>query len=377
MKQTLVSSPMIYELGEILGQGSNGTVFKAVRYDSGRQIRQAVAIKILNSRKSVENWRNEFASLSSVQSKFCVRVYGFDWLRDQPALVLELIDGITLGEMARYSKLSVDEALCIGGQIAAGLKVLHAGGMCHGDLSPNNVLVDRHGQVKLVDFGFGNTIRGRRKLTAEFAAPEALGGSDPDRFSDLWSLGKVLEAVGAGEEMINALLAEVPVERRWAHACGAGTGAVRRRLGKKVRMTQDRRRLTKTQTQHSVKARMPLSRLVAATVTVAALLGLNSSVGVTEPNSARAQVIIRSQYGVEIHWQGRSVGYAPMDLLDLAPGKYDLRWINGTGGGRRTLTLRSGESIVIDDKTFGDSRHRRGFFDSSRRSFDRYHPRSD
>lgn len=368
MKQTTVSSGTIYELGEVLGQGSNGTVFKATRRDPSGRIRQSVAVKILNSRKSVDTWRHEFESLSRVQSKYCVRVFGFEWLQDQPALILELIEGVTLADLARFSGFEGQDLNCIAAQVAAGLKDLGAQGMCHGDLSPNNILIDARGQVKLVDFGFGNTLMGRRKITVEFAAPEILAGGEATEQTDFWSLGQILKYMGADDSLARRLVNLPPED---------ATAAATRDLGRKVRALREIRLKLKTSTQNLVKKTGMATRVAAAAMAGVALFGMSSSVrGMASPPNL-AQIMIRSQFGVEIEWRGRSVGFAPLDIRDIEPGTYVLRWKNRSRGGQRTLTLRGGDSIVIDDKTFTDPSTGGAIFDRVGRPHTRNYPRTD
>jgi serine/threonine protein kinase len=363
-----VSSATIYELGEVLGQGSNGTVFMATRRDSSGSIRQSVAVKILNSKKSVDIWRREFESLSRVHSKYCVRVFGFEWLQDQPALILELINGVTLADLARFSEFDGQDLNCVGAQVVAGLKDLKAQGMCHGDLSPNNILIDTRGGVKLVDFGFGNTSTGRRKVTVEFAAPEILAGGEATEQTDLWSLGQILKYMGASESLARRLV-NLPPE--------CATAAAKRDLGRKVRALREMRRKLKTSTLDLVKTTGAATRVAAAAMAAVTLFGMSSSVrGMASPPNL-AQIMIRSQFGVEIEWRGRAVGYAPLDIRDIEPGTYVLRWKNRSRSGQRTLTLRGGDSIVIDDKTFTDPATGGASFDRVGRTYTGNYPRTD
>ncbi len=83
-------------------------------------------------------------------------------------------------------------------------------------------------------------------------------------------------------------------------------------------------------------------------------MGGVSSVGRTAPLNQEvanyASISIRSNFGVQIELDGRDLGYAPMDLAALRPGTYQLRWIIAGQRKERTLTLRPGDHIVINDK---------------------------
>ena len=63
---------------ELLGEGSQGQVFKARRLDPQSGLCQTVALKILHSRTAVELWRQEFESLSQIRSPYCVQVHSFE-----------------------------------------------------------------------------------------------------------------------------------------------------------------------------------------------------------------------------------------------------------------------------------------------------------
>src|SRR5690348_4746918 len=85
---------------ELLGEGGQGRVYKALRHDRATGLTQTVALKILHSKTAVDLWRHEFESLARVQSAYCVRVLYFERFRGRPALVLEHIEGASLAQLS-------------------------------------------------------------------------------------------------------------------------------------------------------------------------------------------------------------------------------------------------------------------------------------
>ncbi|MGE0762820.1 MAG: protein kinase [Bdellovibrionales bacterium] len=361
MQQVLRPTPPIYELKELIGQGSSGCVYRAVRTDAAGAISHEVAIKVLNSKNAVEGWSEEFKSLARVQSNRCVRVFGFEWLGQRPALVLELIRGVSLSELCRGQTVNLTVLQWLGQEIAAGLSDLNRVGLCHGDLSLNNVMVNTEGEVRLLDFGFGNGHGGRRRITRQFAAPEVLNGQASNQASDLWSLGQILRAILPIETSvppwITDLLQDQPEKRAWR----ANPVSRPRELGLQIKnlLRRQRQQMGKTcevghpqgQSIRSIRwFRGHATRL--AIVLLLLCSGGTTQVGRTAPLVGEAQLRFRSNYGVQIELNGRAIGFAPRDLTHLRPGRYVLTWILRGQRRQRTLTLRAGDHILIDDQVF-------------------------
>ena len=366
MEQVLRPTPSCYELKELIGQGASGCVYRAIRRDSADTIHHEVAIKILNSRNLVGVWNEEFKSLLTVQSSRCVRVFGFEWMGERPALVLEFIQGVNLSELMQSEQLNNREIRWLGQEIHAGLTDLVAHGLCHGDLSPNNVMVTVEGDIRLLDFGFGNFNMQQKRLTPEYAAPELLVGEKATLQTDLWSLGQILRKLASPlkclPEGIENLLAASPSARNWTtanlrrpHGLGirvqrvlaarlvrtAGTCEMTGAWGKKISLISQWGQVG--------------TRAVGCFLTVLLCsMGGGSSVGRTAPLNQEitgyGSLSIRSNFGVQIELDGRNLGFAPMDLATMKPGTYQLRWIIAGQRKERTLTLRAGDHIFISDQ---------------------------
>ena len=187
-QKKLLGKGLEYEVLFPFKQSTSKQIFKALRKDPSTGLKQEVLVKIFL--KDTTAYQEEFESLSQVSSPYCVRLFGFENFNNKTALVLEYIKGVSLFQLIENFHLNKEEISHILGSIYKGLEDLSRQGLCHGDLSLDNVLIDETAQVKLIDFGKANyekEIQG----TPPFIAPEVLKGFRPSFLSDLYSLGVV------------------------------------------------------------------------------------------------------------------------------------------------------------------------------------------
>ena len=177
-----------YEILFPFKKESSKQVFKALRKDPTTKLKQEILIKIFL--EDTSSYQEEFESLSQVNSPYCVRLFGFEIFNNKTALILEYVKGVSLFQLIENFHLKEKEISHILESIYKGLEDLNQQGLCHGDLSLYNVLVDEKAQIKLIDFGKANyekEIQG----TPPFVAPEILKGFRPNFLSDLYSLGVI------------------------------------------------------------------------------------------------------------------------------------------------------------------------------------------
>ena len=347
-----------YKLLELLGEGGQGRVFKALRRDRETGLCETVALKVLHSETAVELWKQEFESLRKVRSPFCVQVLSFDRVQGRPALVLEFVDGVALTHLGRSCVLDDGDINEILAQLEAALKDLNHFEVFHGDLSPANVLIDCAGMVKLLDFGLANTGGAEARLTPEFAAPERLAGQQPDLSTDLYSLGAIesfLRGRLLSEHEAPEYLAREPLQRGFRGLIS--NAQARRQLADKIQLWQKRShwaRKCRTKTLQAV-LRPPRSlRGYLATMAFMTCF-LTSSVAHILPKPQPlpfATLMIRTLKWHRIQVDGRPLGYSPITTT-LPPAKnIVVTWVNANGGGRKALRVQPGQRIVMDDRDF-------------------------
>jgi tetratricopeptide (TPR) repeat protein len=227
-----------YVLGEALGEGGMGSVYRAVRRTDGR----VVALKVVAGPGPVsqkgwarEPWlaiAREFEILSSLHHPNVVRVldYGFDE-RHGPYFTMELLPAAhDLLSAGRDAPLAQKVELLT--QLLRALAYVHRRGIIHRDIKPTNVLLVG-GTVKLLDFGVAVSGSQSRRLagTRPYMAPELLSGGVPSVRSDLYAFGVLAGALLGGWSSASAvsttrvtetsLSAELPVQRSLESELGA------------------------------------------------------------------------------------------------------------------------------------------------------------
>lgn len=193
------------ELGECIGNGSYGKVYKAkwTRND----VTSDVAVKIfpLDVVPSALAFEAEARmSVLLADNPHCVKIKQAYVENKQGYIVMDLLAGDL---MNIKSSLKFNEKDCgvIFKQIFEGIKLLHSKRFVHMDIKPDNILIDSNNTPYLADFGSSAKIPQGGKFkqatgTAEFAAPEVLSGAAYNPFpADIWSLGVVLYSVLTGK----------------------------------------------------------------------------------------------------------------------------------------------------------------------------------
>ncbi len=178
-----------YQIQGKIGEGGMGEVFRAVDTRLGR----LVAIKLVNERFS-DRFAREARAISALNHPNICTLYDIG----PNYLVMELLEGETLGARLKKVALPIDQAHRFAAQIVAALAEAHERGVVHRDLKPGNIMLTKSG-VKVVDFGLAalegdDTITGSRMVmgTPAYMAPEQREGKPSDARADLYSFGLVL-----------------------------------------------------------------------------------------------------------------------------------------------------------------------------------------
>jgi serine/threonine-protein kinase len=204
-----------YRIEGALGAGGMGRVYRAVDTRLGRK----VAIKI-SAKEFTDRFQREARAISALNHPHICTLYDVG----PNYLVMELVEGETLAARLKKGKLSIDDALLYGGQIAAALAEAHSKGITHRDLKPGNIMVGKNG-VKVLDFGLAKSPEDGRLTatnavmgTPAYMAPEQREGKECDARTDIYALGLVLREMAPDlpphlAHVVERCLANDPGER--------------------------------------------------------------------------------------------------------------------------------------------------------------------
>ncbi|MGW1186170.1 protein kinase domain-containing protein [Streptomyces drozdowiczii] len=196
-----------YRLGEVLGRGGMGTVWRAVDETLGRtvavkELRFPSAIDEDEKRRLITRTLREAKAIARIRNNGAVTVYDVVDEDDRPWIVMELIEGKSLAEAVREDGvLTPKRAAEIGLALLDVLRSAHREGILHRDVKPSNVLIAEDGRVVLTDFGIAQ-VEGDPSVTStgmlvgapSYISPERARGHKPGPPADLWSLGGLLYA---------------------------------------------------------------------------------------------------------------------------------------------------------------------------------------
>ena len=205
-----------YELGELLGRGGMGEVYRATH----RMLARPAAIKLIRPEMlqaqqgesagiTAQRFRREAEAAANLRSPHTVELYDFGVTDDGTMyFVMEMLDGMDLQSLvSAYGPLPAERAIAVLRQVCASLEEAHARGLVHRDIKPANIHAGRlglqHDFVKVLDFGLVKSIEGgsaEQSLataagstpgTPAYMAPEMALGEKVDARADIYALGGV------------------------------------------------------------------------------------------------------------------------------------------------------------------------------------------
>lgn len=207
-----------YRILRELGRGSMGVVYLA----EDTKLRRQVALKILSGALSRDpgfrrRFESEARSIAALAHPNIVRVHAYDSLDDILAIEMELVEGGSLADVMETKGLTVGEVARISYQVLEALACCHEEGLVHRDIKPTNILLDRHRNAKLTDFGLAKILESHLEVsmrgagssaffvgTPRYAPPEAWDAADATPAWDLYSLGMVMYQAVTGNTPYNA-----------------------------------------------------------------------------------------------------------------------------------------------------------------------------
>jgi eukaryotic-like serine/threonine-protein kinase len=233
-----------YEIAALIGAGGMGEVYRA----TDTSLKRTVAVKVLpeslaSNADRLARFQREAEVLASLNHPNIAQIHGLE----KNALVMEFIEGPTLGDRIAAGPLPVDESLAIATQIADALESAHERSIIHRDLKPANIKVRPDGTVKVLDFGLARafdassavtssaetlansptitspamTAAGVILGTAAYMSPEQARGHAVDKRADVWAFGCVLfemltgRRTFDGSSVVDAIGAALHTEPAW------------------------------------------------------------------------------------------------------------------------------------------------------------------
>jgi serine/threonine protein kinase/Flp pilus assembly protein TadD len=196
-----------YEILGLLGKGGMGKVFKA--YD--KEVKEEVAVKLIKpeiaqDETTIERFRNELKIARKVSHRNVCRMHDLGKAEEGYYISMEYVEGEDLKSyIRRIGKLTEADVINIAQQVCDGLKEAHELGVIHRDMKPQNIMIDKNGRMKIMDFGIARSVEaagvtqtGVMIGTPDYISPEQAEGETADQRSDIYSFGVILYEMVTG-----------------------------------------------------------------------------------------------------------------------------------------------------------------------------------
>ncbi len=189
-----------YEIIEKLGKGGMGNVYRVL----DKKINEELALKLIKPEiadsKTIERFGNEMKTARKISHKNVCRMYHLSEDSGTHYITMEYVPGESLKNVIRMTRqLTPGTAVNITKQISEGLIEAHRLGVIHRDLKPQNIMIDREGTARIMDFGIARSLEtegttaGEAMIgTPEYMSPEQTESKYVDQRSDIYSLGIIL-----------------------------------------------------------------------------------------------------------------------------------------------------------------------------------------
>jgi serine/threonine protein kinase/cytochrome c-type biogenesis protein CcmH/NrfG len=190
-----------YEVIEELGKGGMGKVYKVL----DRKIKEKVALKLLkpeiaSDEETIERFSNELRFARKIAHRNVCRMYDLGEEQGTHYITMEYVSGEDLkSTILRVGQLSLGKTVSTIKQVCEGLAEAHRLGVVHRDLKPQNIMIDKEGNAKIMDFGIARSLKAKGITgagvmigTPEYMSPEQVEGKEADQRADIYALGVIL-----------------------------------------------------------------------------------------------------------------------------------------------------------------------------------------
>ena len=198
-----------YRIESLLGEGGMGTVYKAVDKELGR----TVALKLMRPEfaanpAAMARFRQELLLASKISHKNILRIHDLGDAGGMKFISMAYVEGNDLGKLLEAGRLPLDRFLSFARQLCSALDAAHSEDVVHRDLKPNNILIDKAGNLFVMDFGLAKSIEAEATMmtrtgqilgTPRYMAPEQVEAKALDHRADIYSLGLIFYEMAAGE----------------------------------------------------------------------------------------------------------------------------------------------------------------------------------
>ena len=196
-----------YQVIEELGKGGMGRVYKV--FDE--KIKEKIALKLLKpeisrDEQAIQRFSNELRFSRKISHRYVCRMFDLGEADGAHYITMEYVSGEDLKSILRMmGPMSAGKVVLIARQVGEGLAEAHRLGVIHRDLKPQNIMIDREGNVRIMDFGIARSLKvkgltgaGAVIGTPEYMSPEQIEGQEVDNRSDIYSLGIILYEMATG-----------------------------------------------------------------------------------------------------------------------------------------------------------------------------------
>lgn len=221
-----------FRVDSVIGSGGMSTVYRV--WDMSRQtylVMKVIRTDISQDSRAIRLFEREAQILAKLAHPNIVRFYGFFRSENLSFVLIDFINGITLRErMGRKSSntFSIFESLCILKAISSAVGYAHSQGFIHGDIKPENILIDNYGNIFVSDFGLARLISDTRVTalagTPRYMAPELIKNDTLTPRSDVYALGILAYEILTGhwpfesatniQDILNAQVNSEPIDSR-------------------------------------------------------------------------------------------------------------------------------------------------------------------